>query len=171
MDHRPCICVCKPHSFLDETCPSLILQEECRRAASQWQLTCAGIGTFAFAAFILIVSETRAQAERTASDPEPSHPLGLLAYSHCSLVVSWLLCTPLMYPLKLFSLFGTPDGWTAMSIVFAVGAITAYISGTTLWMLELVRTFCAWRRMWRNRTPAGAESPGGSERDVALQDV
>lgn len=140
---------------LDETCRSLITQTECRRAVWNWQLICVAVGVFAVAAFVVIVRETKVEAERTASPPERSYPPMLLACSHCLFVVSWLLCTPLTYPLKVFNLVGR-NHWAVVSTVFAFCAITAYISGTAQWIIALVRIFYAWRRRSRNGTLAGA---------------
>lgn len=157
-------------SSLDETCPLLITPDKCRRAAQVWQSTCVGLAEFAFAAFVIIAYTTYAEAKRTASPPERAYPLVILTCSHCFLVVSWLLCTPLTYPLRLFGFVGTRY-WTNASSGFAFVAIAAYIFGTALWIIALVRVFYTWWCRSRNRATAGArwtEEPG---RDFVLQEV
>ena len=158
-------------SSLDETCPLLITPDECHSAAQTWKPSCVGLAEFALAAFITIAYTTYAEAKRTAAPPpERAYPLVILTCSHCLLVVSWLLCTPLTYPLQFFSFVGTKY-WTSVSSAFAFVAVVAYIFGTTLWIIALVRTFYAWRRRSRNRTPAGDQWPGEPERDFVLQEV
>lgn len=157
-------------SSLNETCPLLIRQDECRRAALDWQTTCVWLVEGACAAFCIIIATTHAEAKRTESPPERAYPLVLLTCSHCLLVASWLLCTPLTYRLKLFSLVG-PKHWTTVSSAFAFAAIMAYIFGTALGVIALIRVVYAWRRRARDRTPAGAQWSGDLESDVVLQDV
>lgn len=157
-------------SSLDETCPFLITPDECRRAAHVWQLFCVGLVEFALAAVTIIAYTTYAEANRTASPPERAYPLMVLTCSHCLLVVSWLLCTPLTYPLNFFSFVGTKR-WTSASSAFAFVAIVAYIFGTALWIIALIRVFCAWWRRSMSRIPAGDQWPGEPERDFVLQEV
>ena len=157
-------------SSLDEICPSLITQEECSRAASDWETACVVLVEMACAAFIIIVRTTYKEAKSTERSAERSHPLVILACSHWLLVVSWLLTSPLTYPQKLFSLIGT-NHWTSASSAFAICAILTYILGSTLWIIGFIRIFCAWRRKSRNRTRAGAQRSVGPERDIALEEV
>lgn len=154
---------------LDEICPSLITQDECYGAALDWQELCVVVGEVAFTAFFITVCAIFREAKRT-SLPEYSYSLPILTCSHCLLVVSWLLCTPLTYPLRLFSLSGT-DHWISVSLVFALVAVLTYIFGTTLWIIALAKVFYAWRRTSRDRTSAGAQWPGGPETDIVLQEV
>ncbi|CAF9942251.1 MAG: hypothetical protein ALECFALPRED_009631 [Alectoria fallacina] len=118
-------------SSFDELCPSLIMQDQCGRAALNWQAACVGLGEGAVAAFVFIVGATHTEVKRTATTPERFYPLVILTCSHCLLVVSWLLCTPLATPLKIFNLVGSKN-WTSVSSAFAFFAMTAYIFGTAL---------------------------------------
>ena len=154
---------------LDEICPSLIAQDECYSAALDWQELCVVVGEVAFTALFITVCTILREVKRT-SLPEYSYTLPILTSSHCLLVVSWLLCTPLTYPLRLFSLSGT-DRWKSVSLSFALVAVLTYIVGTTLWIIALIKVFYAWRRTSRDRTSAGAQWPGGPETDIVLQDV
>lgn len=153
-----------------ETCRSLTTQDQCRRAALNWQEACIGLGEGAVGAFLVVVCTTRAEAKRSAAPPERGYPFVVLAWSHGLLVVSWLLCSPLAYPLELSKLVGT-ERWPSVSIAFAFISITAYICGTALWIIALVRVYYARPGSSRIRNPAGENLPGGSERDVVLQEV
>lgn len=155
---------------LDEVCPSLITQNECYSAASSWQTLCITVVEVALAVFVLTIGLVSREATRTDSPPERSYPLPVLTCSHILLIVSWLLCTPLSYPLKLFSLTGASH-WIDASLVLAIIAVFAYIFGTALWIAAFARIFFAWRYQSRNRTPARPQWPGETERDIALQEI
>ena len=156
---------------LDEVCPSLITQDECYGAASSWRENCITLAEVAFAVFILTVGIVLREAKRNDSSPERSHPLPVLTSSNFLLVVSWLMCDLLSYPLKLFHLTGT-NHWISASLALAFIAVLAYIFGTALWIAALARIFFAWRHKSRNRTPARQPQwPGGLDRDIALQEV
>lgn len=156
---------------LRDICPSLVTPDECSRAALNWQTTCVGLAEAACTALIIILCTIYAEAKSTTEPPpERLYQLVLLTWSHSLLVVSWLLCSPLTYPLKPFGLIGATH-WTSVSSVFAFSAILTYIVGAALWIIALVKLFYAKRRMSRNGNPTGAQWPGGSERDVMLQDV
>ena len=156
-------------SLLDQICPALITPDACRYATLNWRMICIALGEVAAAAFILIVYTTLMEAKRTVSTPERSYPLAILTSSHFLLVVSWLLCTPLTYPLKLFSLTGTKS-WTRASFAFAALAVSAYSFGTALWIIALLRVFYTCRHRSRNRSPDRAQWFGGTEAHVAQQE-
>lgn len=151
---------------LDQICPGLMAPDDCPHAALDWRLICILLAEIALAAFIVIVYTIRVEARRTVSPLERPWLLLLLTWSHCLLVISWLLCTPLTYPLKLFSLTGT-SAWTRVSSGFAAGSIAAYTFGTALWIIALLRLFYKSRQ---NRTADRAQWLGGLE-EHARQEV
>lgn len=155
--------------FLDQICPALITPDECRYATLNWRMICIALGEVAAAAFILIVYMTLVEAKRTVSTPERCYPLAILTWSHSLLVVSWFLCTPLTYPLKLFSLTGS-NSWICVSYAFAALAISAYTFGTALWIIAWLRMFYTCQHNSRNRTPDRAQWFGGTEAHVAQQE-
>ena len=138
-------------SSLDGLCPSLITQDQCLRAALNWQTVCVVLGEGAVTAFVFSVGATHAEVKRTATTPERFYPLVILTFPHCLLVVSWLLYTPLATPLKIFSLVESKN-LTSVSSAFAFFAIMAYMFGTALWIIALVRVFFACR-CTRGTTP------------------
>ena len=157
-------------SSMNEICPSLVTPDECSRATLQWQATCIGLIECACAAISIILWTVYAESNRTESPPERAYPLVLITISHCLLVASWDMCTPLIFSLKAFGIIGTKY-WIAVSSTFVFISILAYIIGTTLWIIALIRVFCAWRCRSRSETPAEEQWPGESERDVVLQEI
>ena len=155
---------------LDDTCPTLITQDECHRAVLDWQRYRIGLFAGAGVAFFIILVTTYVEAKRTQAYPERCYPLGVLVLSHCLFVVSWSLCTLLASPSILFDLAGT-EHWVAVNSNLGFFAVTMYTFGVALWIIALVRVFYACWRTARERTPARALSLGESERDVVLQDV
>ena len=156
--------------FMNETCPSLVTPDECSRATLDWQATCIGLIECACAAISIILWTAYAESNRMEANPERAYPLVLLTISHGLLVASWDMCTPLIYSLKAFGIIGTKY-WIAVSSTFAFISILAYIVGTTLWIIALIRVFYAWRRRSRSEMPAEEQWPGESDRDVILQEI
>ena len=68
--------------------PLLIPQDECCRAALDWQTSRVWLVEGACAAFCIIIATTHAEVKRTESPPERVYPLLLLTCSHCLLVAS-----------------------------------------------------------------------------------
>lgn len=155
--------------FLDQICPALITLDECRYATLNWRMICIALGEVAAAAFILIVSITLMEAKRTVSTTERCYPLAVLTWSHFLLVVSWLLCTPLTYPLELFNLTGA-NSWIRVSYAFGALAVSAYTFGTALWIIALLRVFYTCRLRSRGGTRDEAQGFGGTEAHVAQQE-
>ncbi len=154
----------------DETCPSIITQDACSRAAFNWQTSCTGIVEFACAVLFVIVFVTYAEAKSPDTTPEHVFAIAILTWSHAMFLLSWFLCMPLAFPRLLFRLTGTRY-WVAMSSNSAVVAITAFIVGVTLWIIACIRFSYALRHQARERASEGAHWPGTSDRDVPLQDV
>ena len=157
---------------LDQICPSLVAPYACSPAMQGWQATCVALIECACALFIIILWVVYARGSRTESllERELSYRLALLDCSHCLFVVSWLMCIPLVYSRNAFSPVRSRY-WDALCAFYAVSAITAYITGICLWIIAPVLAFRVWRRTWRNWTPAEAQWPGASDRDIALQEL
>ena len=156
-------------SLMNGICITHFAPEDCDFAALDWQkcvmvLTSAGVVDM-----ILILWFTHKESKVTHAPPERTYPIAVLTWSHGMLVTSWILCTPLMHPLRVFGAVG-PDSWIVTSMMIAPFAILAYVTGISLWLAAVVRVFFAWQRTEIGRSSGGQRGVNRG-RDFELQDM
>ena len=156
-------------SAMNGTCTTHFKPEECRDAADAWKESYIALILFGVAALCITFCGIFVESQRTAPPPERLYSLGFLTWSHGLLVLSWILCTPFMLPLRVSGLVGT-KAWISLSLTIAPFAVGAYTLGVSFWFNAVARVFYGWWRQ-RGRRSAGEELETDPGRDFVLQDM
>lgn len=157
-------------SSLNKFCPSLISQAECDRATLLWQQICSGLIGCACVAVVIIIWITQGAVNWTVSNSDHLYPIFLLASSHGLLVISFISCEPLKYPLEAFSIIGKRH-WSGVITTIAFFAILAYIIGGALWILASIKVLYVWLSGRRDNTITREQWPGEFERELIRLDM